>query len=537
MSKFFKLLKVDIINSFQLNQLRNSKSKKAKTKPSGLGGVVVFLLFLLVFFSIYAVTIGVIGKMGDTPELVLAFGISLGTIMTLMLSLMNAYGILFKSKDFDLLMSLPLQPKTIVASKLGTMTLLGYAYFSFAYLPSIIVYQVIAGFDAVVLLLSIVVLICGPLLVMTICSILSYVIGIITSKMKHKNILSSLLYVLFIVVVFIVSFTVGTMTPTEEGHEADVQYALEMYGMFAKMYPLTDMIINGMLGKVTDLLLFMGISIVPFVLFIYIISMKYVSINSRNVQGYKNKNFKLKEEKQQGQMKTLLKRELKTIFNTPIYLSNTIIGPIMSAIVLIGGAYACGFKAEEVFGDDQTILNFIPALLAAASAFTLGMAPSTSVSINMEGKQFWIIKSLPIDSKKIIWSKILFYLILCAPTNIIGGIIAIIFMKLSIFDSICILITPFLFAFSYAAVGLLFNMKFYNLDWDNPTQAVKQGAGLLLTMLIDFVMNIFLIVPIIVLLVLEISAMWWLLVYGIFLAFLMYLIISKKGVKSFDKIA
>ena len=155
----------------------------------------------------------------------------------------------------------------------------------------------------------------------------------------------------------------------------------------------------------------------------------------------------------------------------------------------------------------------------------------------MEGKKFWIIKSLPIDAKKYIRSKLLFSYLIMGPVMIIASVVACIIIKANWIDFICILLVPQVAALLYSLIGLLLNLKFYNLEWDNPTQAVKQGANIVLPMLIDFGIFGHLVGVTVVGIIFDISLTWAILLIVSILCLVFYLIIRKHGVNLYNKIA
>lgn len=77
-----------------------------------------------------------------TPEMILIVGISLGFILIIVMTVTVANSYLFRSRDFDLLMSLPVPTSAIVASKIAHMLLLNYLLFFVLYCPTIVVYLV-----------------------------------------------------------------------------------------------------------------------------------------------------------------------------------------------------------------------------------------------------------------------------------------------------------------------------------------------------------------------------------------------------------
>lgn len=105
------------------------------------------------------------------------------------------------------------------------------------------------------------------------------------------------------------------------------------------------------------------------------------------------------------------------------------------------------------------------------------MTCTTCVSLSLEGKNVWIIKSLPIAPKMIYDSKILMNLSLSIPASLISAVLLIIGLKLDVWSSLFIVITPITYSFFSAVWGIFINNRFGYYDWVSETQIVKQSVG------------------------------------------------------------
>ncbi|MBQ7277086.1 MAG: hypothetical protein IJS58_07580 [Bacilli bacterium] len=530
-SQFWTLFKNDVMNLFSITVFSKRKNKVAKKK--GTWGIILFIGLMYLGFGYYSFIMTGLGKSGGVNDVGLYFGISMGTLMALVFTFSNAHAVLFKSKDYDLLMCLPIEEYKIVTSKLMAVSLIGYLYFSFAFFPALLFYLLLIDFNIAVLLFGILIFIINPMLVLSISSFLSLLFARITSKMKNKNIVSSILYLAFFALIFIFAFRIGNIGGSvDEMNEV----ALAMQSSFSKIYPLSTFCVDAILGDFVSLLIVFGICIVPFIIFIIVCSKMYARFNTLDASGYKNKNFKLKEEKTSTPVGALLKKELQVFVGTPIYLTNYIVGPIMGAVVLIVASVYLS-KQAMIFGEIPLSAGAKTAIALAISVFSFGLVQMTSVGINMEGKYFWLLKALPISEKMIFFSKVLFNIIVYGIFMVASLIPAVIILKLPILNCIIVFITPFVYVLAYSFVGLLLNIKFYNIEWTNATQAVKQGAGLLLSMLIDMGISMTTIIILIASLILEIDLSVVTLCIGLFFAFLFGRLLFTKGVKGFGKIA
>ena len=88
-----------------------------------------------------------------------------------------------------------------------------------------------------------------------------------------------------------------------------------------------------------------------------------------------------------------------------------------------------------------------------AIAAAISMTCTTCVSLSLEGKNVWIIKSLPIAPKMIYDSKILMNLSLSIPASLISAVLLIIGLKLDVWSSLFIVITPITYSLFSAVWG------------------------------------------------------------------------------------
>ena len=107
MSKFLTTLKYNVLNNFAINKLR----KKRDPSKFSAGKIFLFVLLGLFLFGtalLYSfMFIEMIGA--EFAETLLSLGIFMCVLLSLIVTVSNAISYLFKSKDFNLLMSLPLK--------------------------------------------------------------------------------------------------------------------------------------------------------------------------------------------------------------------------------------------------------------------------------------------------------------------------------------------------------------------------------------------------------------------------------------------
>lgn len=479
MNKLLILLKHNIINSYGINKLLKHKEKKnifAITLICGAG------IFAFLFFFLYMYMFGMEFAKTEFPEGILYLGIILGTIVIVISTVSKTNSFLFRSKDFDMLMSLPIDSKIVFCSKLLHHLIITYGMFIYFYVPSVIVYGIFNQTTYLFWLLSFVGFFVVPLLPYTICGFISYLLGFIKINRKVKNIISIILAVAIVVLIMLLSFNTGAENdPTG--------FFTSLYQTMKKIYYPGYIVFLGIQGDIKMLLIFTVPTLLLFIAYVLFASKTYLKTNTMARTFENNGKFSYVS-KTTKPLKALVKKEVRGFFGIPVYVINTIIGPILSVIITY---FICAqIKAEylqvgELLVEIRTIL---PILLIASSLFVFGIAPTTSSAISIEGKNFWIIKTLPVNEKEILLSKKIVNYLITIPSVIFNLIIANIFVGLSLVENIFVLLVPLLIILLTTDLGLYINIIYHKFDFDDPVKVVKQGISVLLTMIFSTVISL-----------------------------------------------
>lgn len=136
MNKLIPLLKIQLLNFFNLNKIRYSDNKREKRTAILLLISAVFLMFLMEGYLV-GLVLGwsYLGLTESIPALLLVINVVIFFILTFM----KSNGALFGFRDYDLLVSLPISCKQLIASRLLPAYLMNvfFSFFSF-FLPMII---------------------------------------------------------------------------------------------------------------------------------------------------------------------------------------------------------------------------------------------------------------------------------------------------------------------------------------------------------------------------------------------------------------
>ncbi len=482
MIKQIKLLsRLQLLNIFGINKLRNSKDKSDKIRFFiSLTGILIVIatsaaLVYMMFSSYCKAGLGFL-----VPTYLYVFV----SLLTLIFTIFKAGTILFSVKDYDILISLPISKTAIVISRFITMYVQNILISLIILIPGIgtyVYYEKPEFSFYIICLISILFL---PLLPLTAASIIGSFITALSSRTKHKNIVETvLIFCIFFGVFYaesILSDKSREMTPAMMGDLASL-----FHDKIKQVYLPAGWFSEAINGNIFSLVLLIFLPILIFSVFAIITGKFFQSICSAiNAVSAKN-NYKMGVLKKASSTKALLKREMKRYFSSSIYVTNTLIGYILSAImsvaILVVGKETILAKMGLEMWTNQVDI-FFPFLISLMFV----IMPTTTSSISMEGKNLWQIKVLPVKSTDIYNSKIFLNLIIAAPFYIICVISLLLAVKPTGLTLLFMVILPLCYIIFTAILGITLNLHFPNFNWENEAIPVKQSMSTFLSMIISF---------------------------------------------------
>ena len=468
MTNFWLLFKTNLLSLVNFNGKRKKSVKVQATKLS-----VVALLFVIIVGGIGAlysfIFADVLKLTGKIDQLVPTM-IGLSSIVAFAFSFYAVANLLYGFKDYDFLASLPVRKTAIILSKLSAMFLVDVAFSLLITIPAIVFYGVNATITFSFIAQSLICAVVSPLLPLTISIVIGALFTFISARIKFKNLVTSFLYLLVFALAFIVGFS-----SSEDGN----------LGLIQKIYFVLPLLTKGCFN-VGYLFAFIGVNIIPFALVIWGVSLTFEKMNALCKARPKNKNFNLKSKQGKGELHTLFVKEFKRLATCPLYMMNSLIGCILPIVGVIALAIMFnGFGGEIASILGTLVIPFAPALLV----FCFCIAPTTYCAISIEGSAFWLMRTLPIDSKKLLNAKIMVHCVFFVPCAVICSVVLAITFKLNVWLSLLFTAFSVILALFSGVFGLWANLKKPMLDWDNIQKPVKQSTSVLICMLLAFALS------------------------------------------------
>lgn len=121
-------------------------------------------------------------------------------------SVFSTYSSLYLSKDNDLLLSMPIPVRYVMASRLLGVYLLGLMYSGVATVPAVIVYWIVAPVTAGTVVGGVLTVLLVSVIVMVLSCLLGWVVARISLKLKHKSFITVILSLLFLAAYYFVYY-------------------------------------------------------------------------------------------------------------------------------------------------------------------------------------------------------------------------------------------------------------------------------------------------------------------------------------------
>jgi len=475
LSKQSYLVKILLKATSSINILRFSKEKSKRNQAIGSFIGYFFIYILLIAYCVLS-SIGY-GQMGLAKSIPMLCGLVI-VVMEFLFTLLKTNGYLFAFKEYDILMAMPFSTKTVVTSKFLYMYIKNLPLvicISGSMLVSYGVYEKTAVWVYPVWLVLSLFL---PLIPMVIASALGALFAGIGSNFKYKQIIQGILLMIVILLLIFSRFFIESMFKEDkvEATLQNMQGATEGIGdIYLPIKWFGESVSDFKVGSV---LLFLVSSVLIYELFFILISKFYKKINSKLLAGVASKKFRMTTLKTKSVTKTFAFKEFKRFIGSMVYLSNIGMGVLLGLVLAIVSLF---LDMDVIIAD---ITNSAPISSAAVIPavpllvhFCIHMMPSTACSWSLEGKQLWIIRSLPVRLLDVFKGKILFNLYLTVPVTIIANICVGISFKAGIGNILIFLITGVVGCIYASTLGMIINIKHPKLSWDNEIEPIKQGSA------------------------------------------------------------
>lgn len=469
------LLKTLLLSTSQRNIYRHTADKNKRTKIIwGYIGQACIYAMLIGYSIAMCVGYGKLGMIGAAPVLCALIISALAFIFTLF----QTNGYLFNFKEYDMLMSLPFESKTIAGCKFLYMYIKSLPWYISISLAMMIGYGIFAHPSVIMYPLWMILSLFLPVIPMLAAAFIGFLIARISTGFRKTNIVQTVLTMIFVIFCFSFRFIIEDLFRNNKV-EATLESISEITENAGRIYLPAGWFADAV--KKTDLLsasLLIGVSVLLFAAVFTVVGKSYRNINSALKSHAAARNFQMSAQKQRSAEEAIAFKEFKRLTGSTTYMVNGGMGVILAALLGI---------VTLIFGFDKIVMTvtqnapFDPAVLRPAIPlilyFFIGMMATTACSPSLEGKNYWILQSLPIEMKTVYRGKMLFNMLLTVPFMTFSTLCICISAHIPLTDSVLYLILGFALCAFSTAWGCVCGIRHMRLDWENEVEVVKQGAA------------------------------------------------------------
>ena len=390
-------------------------------------------------------------------------------------SIFNTYAGLYLPKDNDLLLSMPIPVRYVMASRLLGVYLLGLMYSGVATVPAVIVYWIVAPVTAGKVVGGVL----TSVIVMVLSCLLGWVVARISLKLKNKSFITVILSLAFLAAYYFVYYKAqGLITLLAENaavYGAKIRgsaYLLYLFGSVGA----GDWLAMGLVTLSQAALL---------ALTLWVIARSFLKIATAT-GSVKKVRFEHRAVRAQSVQRALLGKELRRFAASPNYMLNCGLGIVMlpvAGIALLIKGRALAQLLDDAFGAGADI---VPVLLSAALCLLASMNDMAAPSVSLEGRQLWLAQSLPVTPWQVLRAKLDMQLLLTGVPLLFCALCAVIVLPGGAAEMALAVVVALLYTLLSALAALALGLKLPNLTWTNEITPIKQGGSVMLALFVNW---------------------------------------------------
>ena len=469
-SNFLLLTKINLFASLDM---RGNKQNKAKTMS--LYAYIGLMLFFMVLGGaalsfLYGYTLSQTGSNYIFSTIYISAVLTMLALTTTMSSVKTT----FAGKDYDLLKSMPIKRSTVIASKLTGLYLLELIYSTCFLVPNAII-GVILTKNIIYFLVPLFMTFLVPAVPLAVGALVSLLFAMFSDRFKFANVITIFFYIIFFGLIFYMSFSAGQRS------SGTIEETSKVFMWFnPSLYFLYQAFENNMLY----LLVFVGINVTLLIVVFVVLALIYDYSHSIIVSNKSDIKYERKELKNKSEFKALFGVEMKRITSSKFAFINSISSGL--ATIFIAVATVVSVMQLKNNPDIAPYLHNYGYFASLVIMFGGGIGIPACFLISFEGNNLWMIKTYPIDYKKLMKVKLLVSLIFTLPGTIIADTVMVVIMQPSIYSIIMLYLITIAYILLANFLALRINLAFPKFKWKSENEIMKNSASLVASMFIDW---------------------------------------------------
>lgn len=448
-------------------------------KKRGIGMVI---LFVVLYLYVGAVALGMMGvtfyslaepyhSMGlDWLYFAMSGLMALG--FSVIGSVFTTQSQLFDAKDNALLLSMPIPPRLILLSRVIPLLGLNMVFSCIVILPATVVYAYFIRCSFALIVGQLISLVAVSLLAQAIGCLLGWLLHLLLSKI-NKSVASLVYMIAFLVPYF---YLVSKANEIMTSMITQGQTIADTVSWIWPIYALG----KGSAGQLLYSLGSLVLCAICFTAAYAVLSATFLKSATSVSAGRKRRKLDLSRGSSASPANAIFSKELRKFLNTPVYLTNMGLGLVMTLALAVAGIW---FRKDLMPLLEALQLQKYAALLVCGIVAYLGCMTAISCpSVSLEGKNLWILKSMPISSKGILLAKLGLHNRLAIPVNALAGLILSVGYGCSLPEILLCVLFCGISALLYGLIGMNAGLKWAKLDYISEAYPCKQSMAVMVAM-------------------------------------------------------
>ena len=478
------LIKMNVRAFFVGSLIGYSRRKKIKPITAIMIGLLVIYVLGALMFTFGAMFNGICIPFFETGLGWFYFALA-GIIVFVLCFVGSVFMVqtqIFSAKDNELLLSMPIKPSAIVSGRIVALLIVEYLFSGIVLIPAIVV-LFISGCISLIsipgMIFFVVLSLLLPLIALVFGCLIGWLVALVSSRMRNKNIPTLILSIALLIAYFV--FYSRIMNDLSalliNGTETAQAVRQTIFPAYHYGVAIAD-------GNILSFLIFTACAIIPFILMCILLSVSFFKLATAN-RGAKKVEYREKALRVSGARIALIKRELMQFWAQPMFILNAALGAIATVVIGVILIVYPSLLTNPLYQIIDLIPNIDPGIAGAVTLSALALINMVSApTISLEGKRLWIVKSLPVEARDILLSKVGMHIAVCGIPAFLAGIVCIAVLPMKgVLPIVLTMVTPLTVTVFLALLGIIINLAFPRFDWINPVQPVKQGLSSMLTML------------------------------------------------------
>ena len=502
MRLFFRLLGMQINQRMGFSAMR-AMFRENKARAIGrlcIGALVgISLLSIVAMYVWFLVSFMPAFQTLGMEQLLLGLVLLVSMVMVFFLGMFYLIGVLFFSKDTEFLASLPIPQRTVFAAKFGQVLLGEIGSSAIILLPAFIVYGVMTGAGIGFWLSAIPVLLLVPCIPLALSGLLSTLLMRFSVLWRRRELFTIIGSILLMVFLMGGQMLLTSRIPQDMNAGAILALLTDNSGLLNRIlsvFPPSSWAAEGLLGNVGQLALFAAVSCIALAMVVGLAGRLYYGGAMAQLEtASKQRAVRLtgRSLRRRSMVLSLFLREWRTVLRSPVYALNglmvIIMGPLILLIpLLFGGSAGSDPELSQLISLLQSTVDVrvVLLLLAALFMFMAMINPAATTSISREGKNFYLMRIIPVAPAWQILAKFLFGLSVSALAMLFMGVSSSLVLNIPPVVALLAFALGLLASIAPLSLSMIPDVVRPKLSWNSETEAIKQNVNSMLGMAIGW---------------------------------------------------